>query len=573
MPLSILELLAGDTTYISKHNTNYVAIKAAIEALQAAIMGGGAGQSAAGGLQEIFDRDGIIGKDSYKVTTTTPNTSVSVAAGAFFHFSTLSYLKKTNVTVLSFLGKSNGTYYINVDTAGIPVIGATSSTSYSIYTVVWNGASVSAGDITRFAPILFDGDDYADVLNGGSLGGPYESLSDRLDDIEDNIGGAGSGTSSLSWTLHQAFAGTAGNTDHALFQVERGTEPDVAIRWNEQANKWQFTNDGSTWNDMPTSASGSATGTNETNWTIDEDNAGAPVETRVTFNGGSGVDVIVRATAGRALQFSLDGGVTWHDFMAADGFNIGSGKTNRVYYKEADVSVLSVANESDSSDWVEVDLTTSLTELAVGEQAVAAILRVFYNDSAPAASTRIRFRKGGSVETPDGSNAVYAYTTAAKPDPSIIQVPLSTDDTFEYFIEASGANTAAADVYLVGYIVEKTGAGTQKQTFSAGSMSVVASTSQTFNQPSWLDRGLVWFLEVSQTGMSAGSFTVEFYADDAFTILLYRATSIAFGETFQDSLPWFYEDEDSTRELHVKVTNNGTGTGVFTITLKAERFA
>ena len=36
----------------------------------------------------------------------------------------------------------------------------------------------------------------------------------------------------------------------ALLEVRRGDEPTVALRWNESTNKWQFTNDGTTYSDL-----------------------------------------------------------------------------------------------------------------------------------------------------------------------------------------------------------------------------------------------------------------------------------------------------------------------------------
>ena len=41
----------------------------------------------------------------------------------------------------------------------------------------------------------------------------------------------------------------------ATIRNERGSDPDVSIRWNEVQDKWQFTNDGSTYYNIPTSAS------------------------------------------------------------------------------------------------------------------------------------------------------------------------------------------------------------------------------------------------------------------------------------------------------------------------------
>ena len=42
------------------------------------------------------------------------------------------------------------------------------------------------------------------------------------------------------------------------FIVERGSDPDVEIRWNDTGDAWQFTNDGTTYFDIPTAAGGGA---------------------------------------------------------------------------------------------------------------------------------------------------------------------------------------------------------------------------------------------------------------------------------------------------------------------------
>lgn len=51
-------------------------------------------------------------------------------------------------------------------------------------------------------------------------------------------------------------ATTGSPTDNVSFRVERGTSADVEIRWNETGDGWQFTNDGTTYFDIPTSAGG-----------------------------------------------------------------------------------------------------------------------------------------------------------------------------------------------------------------------------------------------------------------------------------------------------------------------------
>jgi len=69
------------------------------------------------------------------------------------------------------------------------------------------------------------------------------------------------------------FTGTVSSTGTSLimnsdassgegvsFIVERGSDPDVEIRWNDVGDAWQFTNDGVTYFDIPTSAGGGGAG-------------------------------------------------------------------------------------------------------------------------------------------------------------------------------------------------------------------------------------------------------------------------------------------------------------------------
>jgi hypothetical protein len=46
--------------------------------------------------------------------------------------------------------------------------------------------------------------------------------------------------------------------ENVSFVVERGSEADVEIRWNDTGDAWQFTNDGTTYYDIPTAAGGGA---------------------------------------------------------------------------------------------------------------------------------------------------------------------------------------------------------------------------------------------------------------------------------------------------------------------------
>lgn len=47
---------------------------------------------------------------------------------------------------------------------------------------------------------------------------------------------------------------TAAPTENAGIEVERGTSDNVSIRWNESTDRWQFTNDGTNYNNIATTA-------------------------------------------------------------------------------------------------------------------------------------------------------------------------------------------------------------------------------------------------------------------------------------------------------------------------------
>lgn len=69
------------------------------------------------------------------------------------------------------------------------------------------------------------------------------------------------GTVSSEGTQLIMNSDTSGSaTDSVSFVIERGTDPNVEIRWNETGDAWQFTNDGTTYFDIPT-GTGSGGGT------------------------------------------------------------------------------------------------------------------------------------------------------------------------------------------------------------------------------------------------------------------------------------------------------------------------
>ena len=137
--------------------------------------------------------------------------------------------------------------------------------------------------------LSWNGSDYAWVSNATGGGG---SMNDVIDDTTPQLGGNLdlnsrdiTGTGNINITGNATFSGnltvngttTTVNTteltisdniitlnndetgtpsQNAGIAVERGTSTNVDIRWNESTDKWQFTNDGATYYDIPTSGGG-----------------------------------------------------------------------------------------------------------------------------------------------------------------------------------------------------------------------------------------------------------------------------------------------------------------------------
>ena len=65
-----------------------------------------------------------------------------------------------------------------------------------------------------------------------------------------------SGTISSNGTIVKLNADATSGTEDVFFTVERGSDPDVSIRWNEIGDAWQFTNDGVNYIDIGSGGSG-----------------------------------------------------------------------------------------------------------------------------------------------------------------------------------------------------------------------------------------------------------------------------------------------------------------------------
>jgi hypothetical protein len=74
-------------------------------------------------------------------------------------------------------------------------------------------------------------------------------------------------------------------------------------------------------------------------------------------------------------------------------------------------------------------------------------------------------------------------------------------------------------------------------------------------------------------GLIAGTYSLEIHGRDTFDALLYKAEGMTPNPPFEDWLPFWVQDRDGSRELHLKIRNNDLDHGgTFKITLNLEMF-
>jgi hypothetical protein len=330
------------------------------------------------------------------------------------------------------------------------------------------------------------------------------------------------GTDAAEFKLNRLVAGAP--SLNASFKAERGTSADVDIRWNETTDKWEFTNDGTTYEEI-----------------------GAPG----SFD--PGAQVITKYVARTAPDLIVDRAA-----ISTDGayLNVNLGPTG-----------LNV-----------------ITDAPQGCAGIVLRVEFWDSDSTPASTVNVKFGQYNGVDSPALAYTVYADGVNEQDQVQTLIVPGDDGGAtpivgFKYLVTASGANTANVKVFLLGYMVKVTGVGSQTKEFSSTGNTVAALTTTNFNKTGFVNRGLVYNLTITETGATmTGTYDIEIYKKDTFVAgdLLYSAQNIdatANSRVYTDRLPFMYLDGDSTSELHIKIRNDdGAQSGTWTLAITAEQF-
>jgi len=158
--------LTAEVDYIARMNGNDALLAGALDqalAALAGLSGGALGVPLA--LQEIFDRRGLIGLESYDFAEGTligPDYNLAIDPGAYW--SGGQFYRQAQASSLPMVGKTTGDYFLNLDAAGNPTVSAAADAT-TTRQFHWDAGThaISAKVLYAGVAILFDGDAWIEL--------------------------------------------------------------------------------------------------------------------------------------------------------------------------------------------------------------------------------------------------------------------------------------------------------------------------------------------------------------------------------------------------------------------------
>ena len=168
------------------------------------------------------------------------------SAGSILNFGADSEVNLTHVADTGLLLNSSrqlqfgdsGTY-IHQSADGVLDLVADTEIELNATTIDINGVADVSGNLAVGGDATITGN--TTITGNLTVNGSATAIHTTNTTINDNI-----------FVLNNDVTGTP--SENAGIEVERGTSTNVALRWNESTDKWQITNDGSSYNDIATAA-------------------------------------------------------------------------------------------------------------------------------------------------------------------------------------------------------------------------------------------------------------------------------------------------------------------------------
>ena len=244
-------------------------------------------------LESVLSGRVIIGNASNVATAVTLSGDITVDSSGVVSIAANSVALGTDTTGNYMSGVTAGT---GVTVSHTPGEGSTATISI--------GQAVGTGSSVTFASVGTTGDANVggNLIVSGNLtvSGTTTSVNTETLTIDDNI-----------IVLNNNEAGTP--SQNAGLEVERGTSTNVLLRWNETNDKWELTNDGTTYGNVVTTAdSGTVTSTMIADGTIvnADINASAAIAHSKLANATAGQVLLGTTTTGVVTATTVSGDVT-----------------------------------------------------------------------------------------------------------------------------------------------------------------------------------------------------------------------------------------------------------------------
>ncbi len=267
-----------------------------------------------------------------------------------------------------------------------------------------------------------------------------------------------------------------------------------------------------------------------------------------------------------------------------DDLNIGAGQQTRLTMIASAPAVLNQAGRSPSPTPPPYE-TISLSAF-VSTTTFAALLRVRALDSNPTAfgPPGVRLYANSADTTGDVVAKVIASPVSQpRSETMIIGV---TSQMIVYQAETASDFSMDLLIHLVGFWDTIGGVGTQRvsgliTSIAVSTTSAVVQVLSTGNFAAAANRMQVFYLETSgSNNVSAGStYDIEFYttasgASNQYTsVLLFQAVGVDASAAYVTRLPFFLEDTNSSGQLFLRLSNQGTQSGLWSLLLRGEKYA
>lgn len=219
-------------------------------------------------------------------------------------------------------------------------------------------------------------DDNLTVTGNLTVSGTTTSVNTETVTVDDNI-----------IVLNNNEAGTP--SQNAGIEIERGTSANVLVRWNETSDKWETTNDGTTYGNIVTTAdSGTVTSTMIADGTIVNADVNASAAIALSkLASGTSAQVIVADSSGVPTYRTLSGDVTVSNTgvvsIAADSVALGTDTTGNYMVDVSAGTGISVTHTPGEGSTATIGLNAgidALSDVTITSAATNQLLQ--YNGSA-----------------------------------------------------------------------------------------------------------------------------------------------------------------------------------------------